>query len=144
MAPPCRAASMSGLCGWFQRSGIGASDKVVTAAMAQVLERHDHAPVQSLAAPWGGLAAASHGLGAARFRVSQRMAAGWGDVRFKDAHLQSLARHRGSAEALSAGYGDRGAAVLGLLEGSFALAVLNDDGHALLAADRMGTRPLCY
>lgn len=137
---------MSGLCGWFRRAETVASDKdkVITAAMAQVLGWHDQAIVRASSAAWGGAAAASSLLGAEVFRDSQRLVAVWGDVRFKDARLQSLACDRGCGEALSTGYGERGAAILALLQGSFALAVLNEDGNALLAVDRMATRSLCY
>ena len=137
---------MSGLCGWFQHAEKVASgqDSVITGAMAQVLGRHHQAAVRVSSASWGGVAAASSFLCAEAFGDSQRLVAVWGDIRFKDARLQTLACGRGSAEALSAGYGERGTAILTLLEGSFALAVLGEDGSALLAVDRMGTRPLGY
>src|SRR5205807_882650 len=62
-----------------------------------------------------------------------------------DARLADLAQRHGLACALAEGYVQKGSEVLKVLAGSFALAILDrPTGKALLAIDRMGTRPLCY
>ena len=134
---------MTGLCGWLSRPDTTSSETAVLERMSQVLGRHDGAPVQASTAAWGGIATSAF-AGAALFRDSQCMTAVWGDVRFKDTDLQRLALARGPAEAFSTGYAHQGAPILHDLEGSFALALLRADGEALLAVDRIGTRPLCY
>ena len=135
---------MSGLCGWLSQREAVASDQAVTDAMARVLGRYDGTAARVASTKWGGIGVASPLPDATVFRDMQRMAAVWGYVAFKDAGLRSLASNRGPAEALSIGYGERGAAILHGLEGSFALAVLDAKGEGLLAVDRMGVRPLCY
>jgi asparagine synthase (glutamine-hydrolysing) len=69
----------------------------------------------------------------------------WGQPRFSESGLAGLAQRHGLAHALAHGYVREGTNVLGTVSGNFALAIL--DGHtgeAVLAIDRMGTRPLCY
>ena len=134
---------MTGLCGWLSRPDTISSEAAVLKRMSRVLGWYDRAPVQTLTAAWGGIATTAFS-GAALFRDSQCMTAVWGDVRFKDPELQRLALARGPAEALFTGYAHKGAPILHDLEGSFALALLRADGEALLAVDRIGTRPLCY
>jgi asparagine synthase (glutamine-hydrolysing) len=134
---------MSGLCGWLRRPDEISNDKEVIERMGRVLGRKATAPMRAMSAAWGGVAA-SGVSDAAACGDPQRLAAVWGDLRFEDARLQGLARDRSPAEALSTGYGDKGPAILQEVQGSFALAVLGTNGEALLAVDRMGTRPLCY
>jgi asparagine synthase (glutamine-hydrolysing) len=133
---------MTGLCGWLRRPDA-ICDKAVIERMGRVLGRQDKAPMRAMSAPWGGVAA-SGVRGAAAFADPHRLAAVWGDLRFEDARLQGLACDRSPAEALSTGYGEKGPAILQELRGSFALAVLDAAGEALLAVDHIGTRPLCY
>jgi asparagine synthase (glutamine-hydrolysing) len=56
-----------------------------------------------------------------------------------------LAQRLGVARALAQGYGRKGTGVLTALSGACAFAILDGrGGEAVLAIDRMGTRPLCY
>ena len=134
---------MSGVCGWFRHpKGIG-SDYSVIARMARVLSRQNSGQPKILSSPWGAVAACASS-GAAVFRDPRRLVAVWGELRFSDVRLQALASARGPAEALCRGYEERGTGILEDVTGSFALALLDAAGEALLAVDRMGTRPLCY
>ena len=134
---------MSGLCGWFEGNGAGTTDPQAIAAMAEPLVRFDGSTVRSASAAFGAVAAA--GRDADVFQDGGRLVAVWGKLRFADANLAALAERHGCARALAQGYERKGTAILSELSGAFALAVLGgSSGEAMLAIDRMGTRPLCY
>lgn len=68
-----------------------------------------------------------------------------GSPHWTDSGLATVAATQGAAAALLEAYARRGRAFLDSLCGSFALAIMDrNDGSAVLAVDRMGTRPLCY
>ena len=134
---------MSGLCGWFRGGRAELADPRVTAAMAAPLSRFEGGAARSRSADFGAVAVA--GRDADVFQDEERLAAVWGKVRFADADLAALAEGLGPAHALAQGYGRKGTKLLTSLSGAFAIAVLEGrSGEAMLAIDRMGTRPLCY
>jgi asparagine synthase (glutamine-hydrolysing) len=134
---------MSGLCGWFDVERTVSSDSRVIATMAAPLSRFDESPVRSASASFGEVAAAGTDLDI--LQSDEQLVAVWGRLRFADVDLAALARERGVAHALAQGYARKGTDVLTALEGAFALALLDGRrGEAVLAIDRMGTRPLCY
>jgi len=134
---------MSGLCGWFDPKGSGPADPQAIAAMAAPLKRFDGSTLRSACAGFGSIAAA--GSDADVFQDGERLVAVWGHARFADRDLAAIAQGHGVARALSQGYARKGTDVLAALSGAFALAVLDGrGGEAMLAIDRMGTRPLCY
>jgi len=134
---------MSGLCGWFCRERVGPASPEVIAAMAEPLNRFDGCTVRSASAGFGAVAAAGANLDI--FQDDHQLVAVWGHARFSDADLAALAQGHGIARALAQGYARKGTDVLAALSGAFALAILDGrGGEAVLAIDRMGTRPLCY
>ena len=133
---------MSGICGWFDRDGGGAASQSVS-AMAEPLTRFDGSAVRSASAAFGAVAAA--GGDADVVQDGDHLVAVWGKPRFSDADLAALAGRQGVAHALAHGYEAMGGGVLASLSGEFAVAVLSRRrGEALLAVDKIGTRPLCY
>jgi len=134
---------MSGLCGWFHPEHAGPASPQVIATMAAPLNRFDGSTVHSAAAGFGSVSAA--GSDADVFQDDKRLVAVWGRMRFTDTELAALAQRHGIARALAQGYTSKGTDVLATLSGSFVLAILDGrSGEAMLAIDRMGTRPLCY
>jgi asparagine synthase (glutamine-hydrolysing) len=99
--------------------------------------------MHSASRDFGAVAVA--GADASVFQEGEQLVAIWGNVRFGAGDLASLAQRHGAAHALARGYAEKGAEVLTALGGAFALAILDaHSGEAILATDRMGTRPLCY
>jgi asparagine synthase (glutamine-hydrolysing) len=134
---------MSGLCGWFDCERAGSVDPQVIAAMAAPLNRFDGCTVRSASAGFGAVAAAGTALDI--FQDDHQLVGVWGRARFADTKLAALAQRHGVARALAQGYARRGPDVLAALTGVFALAILDGrSGEAMLAIDRIGTRPLCY
>jgi asparagine synthase (glutamine-hydrolysing) len=134
---------MSGLCGWFHHGHAGPASPEVIASMAAPLNRFDGCTVRCASAGFGAIAAAGSDLDI--FQDDHQLVAVWGRMRFTDAELAALAQRHGTAHALAWGYARKGTDVLAALSGTFALAVLDGrGGEAMLAIDRMGTRPLCY
>jgi asparagine synthase (glutamine-hydrolysing) len=134
---------MSGLCGWFRGERAGSVDPRVIATMAAPLTRFDSSAARSASTGFGAVAAA--GAGVSVFQEDERLVAVWGGARFADAELAALAQRHGVARAVAQGYARNGSGVLAALSGACALAVLDGrSGEAVLAIDRMGTRPLCY
>jgi asparagine synthase (glutamine-hydrolysing) len=123
----------------------GAADPQAIAAMAAALGRFDGSPAHSASAGSGTVAVAAPAGEADVFQSDGRIVAIWGRARFTDGELAGLAQHHGIAHALAQGYGRKGADVLPLLSGMFALAILDGRGdEALLATDRIGAYPLCH
>jgi asparagine synthase (glutamine-hydrolysing) len=66
-------------------------------------------------------------------------------LRWTDAGLAGRARDQGDAAVLLGAFRRRGVDALQVLRGHYALAIVRADGReALLAVDRLGTRPLAY
>ncbi|MGH8642718.1 MAG: asparagine synthetase B family protein [Burkholderiales bacterium] len=134
---------MSGLCGWFGPERAASVDARAITMMAEPLGRFNRGKARSASAAFGALT----GIGTEfdLFEDDHRLVAVWGRARFCDAALATLAQHHGVARALAEGHSRRGADVIEVVAGSFAMAVLNGrSGEALLAIDRMGTQSLCY
>src|SRR5215467_782227 len=124
---------MSGICGWFDRAGGGATAQSV-AAMAEPLTRFDGSVARTASAAFGAVAAA--GSDADVFQDADRLVAVWGKLRFTDSELAALAGRHGAAHALAHGYEAKGSGVLPALSGEFALAIVDvRRGEALLAVD---------
>jgi len=136
---------MSGLCGWFHSGRAGAASPEVIAGMAAAINRFDGSTVRSASTSFGSVAAAAGGSDVDVFENDGQLVAVWGRMRFTDMELAALAQRDGVASALAQGYKRKGTGVLTALSGPCALAILDGrGGEAVLAIDRMGTRPLCY
>jgi len=134
---------MSGLCGWFDRNRRGAPDPGIIAKMAVPLNRFDGSKLRG--ASTGSGAVATAGSGSDVFEDGEWLVAVWGDARLTDPDLAVLARRDGIARALAQGYALKGNAVLDSLAGACTLALMDGRrGEAMLAIDRLGTRPLSY
>jgi asparagine synthase (glutamine-hydrolysing) len=134
---------MSGLCGWFAGNRAGTAGPEAIAAMAEPLTRFDGSIARSASAAFGAVAAAGRDVDV--FQDGGWLVAVWGKTHFGDADLAALAERHGPAHALAQGYGRKGTSVLTTLSGAFAVAVLGGrSGEAMLAIDRIGTRPLSY
>src|SRR4029077_19699348 len=96
-------------------------------------------------APWGAAAVVARDADADLYQDGERLVAIYRRPRTAHARLSDSARRQGLARAIAEGYAERGAEILKLLAGSFALAIFDGAARkALLATDRMGTRSLCY
>lgn len=136
---------MSGLCGWFDPKRSSPADPQVIATMGAPLSRFDDSTVRIGSAGFGSVAAAAAGSDADVYEDEGQLVAVWGRMRFTDTELAACAQRHGVARALAQGYARMGTGVLTTLAGAFALAILDGrGGEAVLAIDRMGTRPLCY
>jgi asparagine synthase (glutamine-hydrolysing) len=134
---------MSGVCGWFNPKRSGSADPQVIATMGAPLSRFDGSTARSASAAFGAVAGAGTDLDI--FQDDHQLVAVWGRAHLADADLAALAQHHGVARALAQGYDRKGPDTLLALAGAFALAILDRrSGEAMLAIDRMGTRPLCY
>jgi len=134
---------MSGLCGWFDRNRRGAPDPGIIAKMVVPLNRFDGSKLRG--ASTGSGAVATAGSGSDVFEDGEWLVAVWGDARLTDPDLAVLARRDGIARALAQGYALKGSAVLDSLAGACTLALMDGRrGEAMLAIDRLGTRPLSY
>jgi asparagine synthase (glutamine-hydrolysing) len=134
---------MSGLCGWFAPHAPGPADAID--AMAGALSRHDAGRPEIAALPFGAIAAAGPGAQAIVSGDGAALLGITGRPCFRDRALAEIARSEGNAAALARAYERHGEGVAAALAGSYAFAIL-DAGRrqALLAVDRLGTRPLCY
>jgi asparagine synthase (glutamine-hydrolysing) len=134
---------VSGICGWFDRDGGESSGAPLIKAMAAPLVRFDQSAVHSASDTFGAVAVA--GRDSDICQDGKRLAAVWGKAHFAEAELAELAERHGVARALALGYERKGGDILAGISGACAVAVLDGgSGEAMLATDRMGTRPLCY
>jgi asparagine synthase (glutamine-hydrolysing) len=133
---------MSGICGWFDPGRAGPASPQAIAAMAAPLQRFGGSAARTASTPFGAIAVA--GGDSDLLQDGERLAAVWGKARFADAALAALAQRHGAAHALARGYERMGDGVLAAISGACAVAFLDGRGEAMLAIDRMGTRPLSY
>ena len=134
---------MTGFCGWFDCGALAPKNGSALDAMTTKLTRFDARPARKESARWGGVG--SQGDEVDLFRDSNRLAVVWGNVTFADPALCEIASTEGAACAAAKGYAERRQALLGTIKGSFALAILDSEsGSAVIAVDRLGTRPLYY
>ncbi len=112
--------------------------------MAASINRFDGSDARSVSADFGAVAVAATSSDVDIFLDDARLVAVWGHAHFTDVELAEVAQRDGVAQALALGYARKGKNVIAMLSGSFALAILNGRAEAVLAIDRMGTRPLCY
>jgi asparagine synthase (glutamine-hydrolysing) len=129
---------MSGFCGWIGRHGQLADSTAMVEAMAAPVVRFGGQPLQLDACAGGALA----GAGIQLYRQDGLRILVWGIARLHGA----AAGHDGPGPAWTAIWRSGGArALCERLRGAFALCLLDDaTGEALLATDRLGTRPLLY
>jgi len=136
---------MSGLCGWFTPPDAIAIDPHAIGPMTRALARFDGAEVRVASGAFGGVGVArGRGDDADLFEGDGQMVALWGRAALNGAGATGGGERLGAA-AIAEQFARRGPSLFGLLTGSFAIAILDARrGEALLAVDRMGTRPLGY
>src|SRR4029078_6931712 len=106
---------MTGICGWFSSSDPDVSGRRI-ARMAAALRRRGDPPPRVVSAPFGGVAAfVRRGEVADVHADPRRLSAIWGYCEFADKALADEARRAGAAQALLAGYAERGLRVLDAL-----------------------------
>lgn len=136
---------MSGLCGWMGYGATTAENRQTIERMAGPLARFDGSGVQALVGGSSALAVAARGDSTHLYQKEGLLVAVWGLVRFMDSRLAQLAQAEGVAKVLADGWREGGETILPLLEGAYALCILDDAvGEIILAVDRMGTQPLSY
>ncbi|MGE5522219.1 MAG: asparagine synthetase B family protein [Rhodospirillaceae bacterium] len=112
--------------------------------MAHPIRRFDASAVHTASMDTGCVAAAATNGDASVFGDHTRLVAVWGRPRFTHGDLEVTAQ-QGIARTVALAYDQQGTQLFESLSGSFALAVLNrHTGEAILATDRIGTRPLYY
>ncbi|BAN36787.1 asparagine synthase [Sulfuricella denitrificans skB26] len=136
---------MSGLCGWIGYGATTAENRQIVERMAGPLARFDGSNIQTLVGRAGALTVAASGDSAHLYHNEGLLVAVWGRVRFMESRLALLAQAEGVAKVLADGWREKGESVLSLLEGAYALCILNEaTGEVVLAVDRMGNLPLSY
>jgi asparagine synthase (glutamine-hydrolysing) len=136
---------MSGLCGWYSCGGALPPAPEVITDMAVPITRYSCGTLRTGGANFGAVAAACVGSGVDIYQDAGHLVAVWGHIRFSDAGLGALAHQEGIAYAISQGYTRNGTQLFSTLVGSFVLAILDGKNEkAVLAVDRMATRPLCF
>ncbi|MEM7223925.1 MAG: asparagine synthase-related protein [Pseudomonadota bacterium] len=134
----------SGLCGWFGDGSQLEDPSQALEAMATGL-----APKPSSERPlaeWDHALHLSPGSESSTIcQIDDLTLAIEGHPRWSDPALAAMAAAQGFGAALAHAYRSRGAAFLEVLEGTFALALLDPKARrCLLAIDRMGIHALCY
>ncbi len=131
---------MSGLCGWAGYTADEESRRKLLARMAEELAHGGDA------ATLGSVGCALAASGSARLhQEGALLAAIAGQPVWNEPGLAGIAAAKGNAAALLAAYEARGAALLEVLGGFFALAVVREGSwDGLLAVDRFATVPLDY
>ena len=135
---------MSGLAGWINFETSVSSPDLID-RMAGRLARFDGSAVNVVRGSRCAITRAALGDTPAIYHTDGEIAVILGQVRFSDPVLARRARDEGAAKALVSGFRERGPAILESLQGAFALAlILEKERRALLAVDRVSTRPLMY
>lgn len=133
----------SGLCGWVGSRHLDAPH--VIARMCAPLPNFNGSAARLKTGSVSGIAVAGTSAGKQSFDDSGVFVAVCGMPRFKEARWQEEATSEGFARTLGRCWQANGDDVCASLAGEFSLAIVDESqGRALLAVDRMGTRPLYY
>ena len=133
---------MDGIFGWL---GDHAAHQELIKSMGRAMRPSPQGPLREHSDSTFGIAGSSR-FGKATTHAEQGLAAALhGRPQFHDDALAAIARERGPAAAVGAGWTRFGARLPTLLSGNFALAVIESTGkRAFLAIDRLGIERLCY
>jgi asparagine synthase (glutamine-hydrolysing) len=133
---------MGGLCG-RSRAREGAPGSELDAGVTEPLHRYDNSTLHTASA--GAASVAAAGARASVLKTGEWLVAVWGTPRFADPGLASLAERQNTASAVADAFARSGTQAFAGISGDFAIAVANAaTGNTVLAADRMGIRPLTY
>ena len=138
---------MTGIGGWYAPGSARPDAGEVLARMTRILAA---APAElPRTASLGGGAIACSGRGTfidlGETSAARRLCGVVGRPRFTDASLAAEAARGSVAKTFLAAYERRGADALAMLEGAFALALIDEEREeVLLAVDRMGVWPMVY
>ncbi len=136
---------MSGLCGWV---GYGSTDDEIQQLIERMvypLIRFDGSQARSLTGNGAALIIAASNRYTHVYQKDGWLVGLWGYVRFRDIELNQLAGVEGVAKVLADQWQKKGERILEDLTGEFVCCILNSNlQEAILATDRMGTRPLLY
>jgi asparagine synthase (glutamine-hydrolysing) len=136
---------MIGLCGWFDASQAATPPAEAIQHMATAMNRSSSSGYLTAVAPFGCLALADRQDPANIFRCDDVLIAVWGDVRFNEPSVAAMGSRDGPARAFAFSYASKDRDVFKTLSGSFAVVILDRARRiALLAVDRMGSRPFYY
>lgn len=138
---------MSGICGWYAPASApleaGEALARMTRALAAGLE--EQRSDLSLRSGAIGCSGRETAIDLAEAPISRRLCGVVGRPRLADASLAAEAARTGVARTFLAAYETHGPDALALLEGAFALALIDEGrGEVLLAVDRMGVWPMAY
>ena len=137
---------MSGVCGWYAAGSAQDAGEILR-RMTGILaagpeERYCSARLGDGAV---GCTGGRGFIDLAESSATRRLCGVVGRPRWTDASIAAAAARTGMAQTFLAVYEARGADALALLDGAFALALIDEGrGEALLAVDRMGVWPLVY
>ncbi len=136
---------MSGLCGWI---GYGKTDDEIhqlIERMAKPLVRFDGGQARSLIGNNAVLIIAANNRHTHVYQKDGLLVGLWGHAKFLSAELNQLAGIEGVAKVLADQWGAKREVILASLTGEFVCCILNSHSQeAVIAVDRMGTRPLFY
>jgi asparagine synthase (glutamine-hydrolysing) len=134
---------MSGICGWIGMAGSRPAGPQAIERMAAALARYDATTPRTHADPLMAVACCGHGADFGLHADGDLIAAYSGRLRVESAGADADPNSR--AAALAAAFKRQGPDCFSRLSGSFVLAITDRrSGTTVLAADRMGTYPLCY
>jgi len=133
---------MDGIFGWL---GDHAAHQELIKGMGRAMRPSPQGPLHEHSDSTFGIAGSSR-FGKATTHAEQGLAAALhGRPQFHDDALAAIARERGPAAAVGAGWTRFGTRLPTLLSGNFALAVIEPrERRAFLAIDRLGIERLCY
>lgn len=136
---------MSGICGWF--GGVERNDRAIDRIqrMAAALSCNPELHTARQAADGAALGASGRAGATDAASDGPIIAVSEGYPTWSDPALGELAKARGAAAALIAGFARHGRTLPKHVGGEFTFAVADTAARrGLVAIDRMGTRPMCY
>jgi asparagine synthase (glutamine-hydrolysing) len=139
--------AVSGIGGWHAPGAARPDADEVLVRMSRVLAAGLTEQRRTVSLGGGAVACSGRGsfIDVAEAPASRRLCGVVGRARFTDAALAAEAARAGVARTFLAAYEGRGAEALAVLEGAFAIALIDEKREeALLAIDRMGIWPMAY
>lgn len=136
---------MGGLCGWMGRGATSAENRQLIERMVKPISQFDHGDIKALIGEKSAFAIIANPGSAHTYQAGTLLVGVWGRIRFQDAGLNQRLQTESAAKILLEIWLEKREKVFADLSGEFSLCILDESNqHAVLAVDRMATRPMTY
>ncbi len=136
---------MGGICGWMGHGATSAENRQLIEQMIRPISQFDHSNIKTLIGEKSAFAVIANHGSVHTYQTGALLAGVWGRIKFQDAGLNQRLQTESAAKILLESWLEKREKAFADLAGEFSLCILDENNQcAVLAVDRMATRPMTY